>query len=269
MPDFRADGVKIHYDVSGAGPQHIVLVHAYPTTRRMWEPQLAALGTQRTVVAYDVRGLGKSGVPREPSAYSQQHSVADLLALLNHLNLASADLCGLSMGGNIALNFALTHPERVSSLIVSGTGSGSDDRKTFLERTLDWATIAERDGIEAFADKVLQNEVFSEYANRSERKRVHLRELILDNSAIGVAMTARYVIAARPPIPELEPLMKKLAVRTLIVAGTLDAAVAFPTAIMERAIPNAQLKLIPGTGHFNNLEEPDTVNQLLLDFLRS
>ncbi|MBN8956917.1 MAG: alpha/beta fold hydrolase [Rhizobiales bacterium] len=267
MPEFFADGVSIHYEKSGLGPKHIVLVHAYPTHSRMWDPQQAALGAGRVVVTYDVRGMGRSGVPSQPAAYSQDRSVADLLSLLDHLGVQRADICGLSMGGNIALNFALAHPDRVDSLVISGTGSGSDDRATFIERTIGWAETAERYGIETFADKVLENDVFSEYANRGARERAHMRGLIVENSAKGVALTARYVIAARPPIPALEARMNKLDLPTLVIAGASDGAVSFPTQIMARAIPRAQLKIIPRTGHFNNIEEPDAVNNLLRTFL--
>lgn len=267
MAEFLADGVRIHYDIAGSAKRHIVLVHAYPTHSRMWDPQVSALQKHRTVVTYDVRGLGRSEVPSESTAYSQDRSVADLLALLDHLGLKSADIFGLSMGGNIALNFALAHPDRVNSLVVSGTGSGSDDRETFLTRTLDWAETAERQGMQAFADKVLLNGVFSEFANRGMQERTQLRNMILDNAVTGVALTARHVIAKRPPISDLVPRMKKLNVPTMIIAGELDPAVALPTQLMANAIPDARLKMIPGTGHFNNLEVPDVVNDLLIEFL--
>jgi pimeloyl-ACP methyl ester carboxylesterase len=267
MSEFSVNGLHIHYDVAGDAARHLILVHAYPLHSASWAPQVAALSKDRTVVTYDVRGFGRSAAPNDPAAYSQDISVTDLLALLDHLGLQQADICGLSMGGNIALNFALRHPDRVSSLVVSGTGSGSDDQKPFIERTHGWAETAERDGMEAFADLVMVNAVFSEYADRGPRQRAHLRGLILGNTVPGVAHTARQVIAKRPTIPQLEPRLRELAVRTLIIAGELDAAVALPTEIMAKAIPKAHLEIIPDTGHFNNVEVPDTVNRVLRDFL--
>jgi pimeloyl-ACP methyl ester carboxylesterase len=267
MAEFSANGVKIHYDVSGTAARHLILVHAYPVHSAVWSPQVAALSNDRTVVTYDVRGFGRSAAPDDPALYSQDRSVADLLALLDHLGLQQADICGLSMGGNIALNFAIGHPDRVSSLVVSGTGSGSDDPKPFIERTNGWAEMAERRGIGAFADLVMLNGVFSEYADRGARERAHLRSLILGNTVPGVAHTARQVIAKRPTIRQLEPRLKELPVRTLIIAGELDPAVALPTQIMAKAIPSARLEIIRGTGHFNNVEVPDAVNRLLRDFL--
>jgi pimeloyl-ACP methyl ester carboxylesterase len=225
------------------------------------------LSNDRTVVTYDVRGFGRSAAPGDPALYSQDRSVADLLALLDHLGLQQAEICGLSMGGNIALNFALRHPVRVLSLVVSGTGSGSDDHRPFIERTNSWAAAAESRGMEAFADLVMLDGVFSEYANRGARERAYLRELILANSVAGVAHTAREVIAKRPTIPQLEPRLRELPVRTLVVAGALDPAVTLASQVMATAIPLARLEIIPDTGHFNNLEVPNAVNQLLRNFL--
>jgi pimeloyl-ACP methyl ester carboxylesterase len=266
MPFLSIDGVRLHYEVAGSGTRHLVFVHAYPTHSGMWAPQRGVFDRERCVVMYDVRGLGKSDAPSDAQAYSQDRSVADLLALLDHLGADKADICGLSMGGNIALNFAITHPQRVASLVISGTGSGSDDHATFVARTNDWALTAERDGIAAFADKVMLNGVFSEFSNRGSKERDLLRSMIMDNSVVGVAHTAREVIARRSTIPALAEKLRKLPVRTMIIAGARDDAVAVSTKVMAEAIPQARLVTIPDTGHFNNLEVPGTVNALLREF---
>lgn len=267
MPDFSIDNVRIHYDLWPGPGQHIVLVHAYATNSKMWEPQIKPLAARRSVVAYDVRGFGQSSAPDDAGAYSQDRSIDDLLALLDHLKLETADICGLSMGGNIALNFALKYPERVSSLVVSGTGSGSGDPAPFVEQTSNWARIAERDGMKAFADHLMTEAVFSGYASRGPRERAHLSSLIMANTAPGVAHTAREVLAKRPPIPQLVPRMRRMKVRSLLIAGELDEPVAFATKVMADAIPDARLEVISGGGHFNNLEFPERLNRLLGEFL--
>jgi pimeloyl-ACP methyl ester carboxylesterase len=266
MPFVPVDGVRLHYNVAGSGQRFLVFVHAYPAHSGMWAPQRGVFEGERRVVMYDVRGLGKSDAPDDARAYSQDRSVADLLALLDYLGADKADICGLSMGGNIALNFAIAHPHRVASLVVSGTGSGSDEVATFVARTNDWALTAEREGIAAFADKVMLNGVFSEFSDRGPRERELLRAMIMDNSVVGVAHTAREVIAKRPTIPALAERLRKMPVRTMVIAGERDAAVALSTKVMAESIPGARLVTIPGTGHFNNLEEPHAVNALLREF---
>src|SRR2546426_1158022 len=125
MPIARVNGVSLYYEVAGRGAP-LVLVHGFACGIRSWDPQVRALSRYRRVIAYDVRGHGLSDAPPEAAAYSQATSVADLHALLAHLKIGRAVVGGLSMGGNIALNFALAHPAMVSALIVADTGAGSE-----------------------------------------------------------------------------------------------------------------------------------------------
>lgn len=267
MPHFSVDSVKLHFDVAGSGERHLVLVHAYPTSRLMWEPQIAALARHRRVIACDVRGFGLSDAPDDAGTYSQERSVADLLALVDHLGSARVDLCGLSMGGNIALNFAIAHPQRTATLIVSGTGAGSDDAAAFARTTNAWADAATRNGIDGFADAVMANPIFAEYADRGSAERARLRRLIVMNSVAGVMHTAREVLAKRPTINSLATRLAQLTVRTLVIIGERDVACVPPARVMTDAIPGARLVAIPETGHFNNLEAPETLNELMRDFL--
>ncbi len=267
MPNLNVDGVNLHYDVSGSGAGHLILAHAYPTNRNLWAPQVEALAEGRTVVAYDIRGFGLSDAPDTPDAYSPARSVADLLALVDHLGISRVAICGLSMGGNIALNFALTHPERVSALIVSGTGAGSDDASQFAATTNAWADAAESGGMEAFANVILAHPIFAEYGDRGLTEAALLRKMILSNTVAGVAHTARCVLAKRKTINALAPRLRRLSVRTLIVIGEKDAACVRPAQVMMDAIPGARFAAIPGTGHFNNLEAPTVLNSLVQSFL--
>jgi 3-oxoadipate enol-lactonase len=267
MPTLSVDGVNLHYDVSGSGARHLILAHAYPTNRTLWTPQIEALADASTVVTYDIRGFGLSDAPDAPTVYSPDRSVADLLALVDHLGVARVAICGLSMGGNIVLNFALTHPERVSALIVSGTGAGSDDASQFAATTNAWADAAESGGMEAFAKLILAHPIFAEYGDRGPTEAALLRKMILSNTVAGVAHTARCVLAKRKTINALAPRLRKLPVRTLIVIGEKDAACVRPAQVMMDGIPGAQFAAIPGTGHFNNLEAPAALNALIQSFL--
>jgi len=267
MPTLSIDGTRLHYDRRGSGQRHIILLHAYPTCRLMWEPQLELLARDRTVIACDVRGFGLSDAPDDPAAYSPQRSVADVLAIVDHLGLERTDLLGLSMGGNIALNFALAHPARVSALIVSGTGAGSDDAAAFAGTTNAWADSAERGGMDAFAETIMANPIFGEYADRGAAEKGRLRALILANRIPGVAHTARQVLAKRPTINSLVPRMQAMPAPTLVVIGERDAACVPPARVMVDALPDARFASVPGTGHFNNLEEPAMVNAILGTFL--
>jgi pimeloyl-ACP methyl ester carboxylesterase len=143
MPRIAVNGISLHYEEAGAGPP-LLLIHAFPVGRRMWEPQIAALARRHRVIAYDVRGFGLSDAPREPASYSQALSVEDARALLETLGATPAAVWGLSLGGNIALNLALTHPETVTKLILCDTGAGSENAAAFKTRCEEYAQAADQ-----------------------------------------------------------------------------------------------------------------------------
>jgi pimeloyl-ACP methyl ester carboxylesterase len=265
MPRLDVNGVSLHYDEVGAGPP-LLLVHAFPVGRRMWEPQLAALGRRHRVIAYDVRGFGLSDAPRTPDAYSQAQSVEDARALLEALDAVPAAVCGLSMGGNIALNLGLTHPEVVSALLLCDTGAGSEDAGGFAARCEEYARAAER-GMEAFLEAVFTWPVFADYGNQGDRQRALLRELVLAQPAHGIALTARHALATRKPVYALGTAMKGLRVPTLVAFGERDVACVRSSEFMAATIPGARFWRVPGATHFINLDEPELFNRAVRTFL--
>src|SRR5688572_6157105 len=106
MPLAEANGINLYYEVTGKG-RPVVFVHGFGCGIRSWDPQVSALSRKHRVIAYDVRGHGVSDAPPEAAAYSQATSVEDLRQLLDVLRVRRTAVAGLSMGGNIALNFAL------------------------------------------------------------------------------------------------------------------------------------------------------------------
>ena len=262
------DGVILAGKVTGpddAPP--VIFIHAFPTNRTIWQAQVAALSGRARTITYDVRGFGQSQAPGNADAYGQDRSVADLLAVLDHLGIERALLCGLSMGGNIALNFALRHPGRVAALVISGTGSGTGNQAEFIALVESWAGTAEKDGMDAFAEAIMAQPIFASYAGRGAAERRHLHDLITANSVAGVAHTCRRVLAGRPPIDALVPGLRRLACPTTVVVGANDAAVMTASRIMAETIPGARFLCVPGCGHFNNIEHPAALNGVLLGHL--
>jgi len=107
----KVNGTKLYYEVMGGGCA-VVLIHAGKLDGRMWDDQVKEFAKYFEIIRYDVRGYGKSEIPQKP--YSD---VEDLLCLLKFLNVGKACLIGLSMGGKIAIDFALEHPEMADVLI--------------------------------------------------------------------------------------------------------------------------------------------------------
>jgi pimeloyl-ACP methyl ester carboxylesterase len=268
MPRIAINGVSLHYEEAGAGPP-LLLIHAFPVGRRMWEPQIAALASRHRVIAYDVRGFGLSDAPRDPAAYSQALSVEDARALLETLGASPAAVCGLSMGGNIALNLALTHPQAVTKLILCDTGAGSENAAAFKTRCEEYARAADQ-GTESFFNAVISTwPVFSDYGGQGDAQHQLLRDMVMAQAGHGMALTARHALAKRKPVYALEPEMRMLRIPTLVAYGTRDEACVQSSEFMAATIPGAQVWRVPNATHFINLDEPDLFNKKVLAFLAS
>src|SRR5687768_16311487 len=112
----EVNGTRLYYETTGSGP-HVVLLHGGNLDSRMWDDQVAFLGKSFTVTRYDIRPYGRSALTEKGFS-----SVDDLAALMDYLGIKRASLVGLSLGGRIAIDFALTHPSRVDKLVLMGPG---------------------------------------------------------------------------------------------------------------------------------------------------
>ncbi len=141
------DGVKIHYEVEGAGPP-LVLLHGFPKRLEMWREAgyVDALSADYHLVLIDARGHGQSGKPHEPKAYSMELQVSDVTSALDGLGIAQAHVFGSTLGGGQTCFGMLQHaPDRLASLIIHGMFP-------YATRADVWKGVAEqsRDGMEAY-----------------------------------------------------------------------------------------------------------------------
>ena len=259
------NGVRLYCERTGRGPT-VVFVHGFGCGIRSWDLQVAALSRTYRTIAYDVRGHGISDAPAEASAYSQPISVEDLRGLVAHLGVRTAAIVGLSMGGNIALNFALTYPETVSALVVADTGAGSDETADWLAGSAMYAEALDRGGTEAFADLAMASPLFAHYCAKGPAAERFIRACLMTHRAHGLAHTAREVLAKRPPIYALQARLAKLTVPTLLLVGEHDAPCRKVHDFMARTIPGARAIVIRGAGHLTNLETPAVFNAAVTRF---
>ena len=130
MPTFDSDGVQIFYQSTGEGFP-LIWSHEFAGSYESWEQQVRYFSHRYRVITYNDRGYPPSEVPADPEAYSQDITLEDLRRLMDHLELDQAYIGGLSMGGNVALNFALRYPERCKAIIVASAGSGTTHNEAF------------------------------------------------------------------------------------------------------------------------------------------
>ncbi len=265
MPTAQVNGIRLSYEEAGEGPP-LLLIHAFPVGAGMWAPQVRALARRFRVIAYDCRGFGRSEAPAEPSRYSQALSVEDAHELLVHLDARPAFVCGLSMGGNIALNLGLRHPDSVRALVLCDTGAGSEDPAWFRERCEEYAEAATR-GLDAFLAATVRWRTFDDFARRGPDEAAALRRLVLAQPAHGITLTARHALATRPSVYALEAGLRALTRPTLVVYGEHDEACVRTSRFLAETIPGARLWMVPGASHFVNLDAPDLFNGEVQAFL--
>lgn len=268
MAKASVNGVNLYYEVTGEGFP-LVWSHEFAGGFESWEPQVKYFSRRYKVITYNARGYPPSDVPKDPNAYSQELAVEDLYQLLRHLNIQQAYIGGLSMGGNVALNFGIAHPDMTRALIVAATGSGTTDRENFEQRTENMARRLESEGWKAVADDYAREANRVQLLRKDPKSWHEFHTQLVSHSALGSTHTARGVMLKRPTIFALEPKLRQLTMPTLIMVGDEDERCLEPALFMKRNIRRSGLLVFPQSGHVINLEEPELFNRLVLDFLTS
>ena len=265
MPYASVNGINLYYEERGSG-YPLVWSHEFAGDYRSWRPQVQFFSRRYRVITYNARGYPPSDVPQSLDDYTQEQAVDDLRGLLEHLNIERAHVGGLSMGGNVALNFGLTHPEMARSLVVAGTGSGSTDVEPFRRNVNARAELMREGGMEAMED-YLNSGTRVQLLRKDPLGYEEFRRGFLEHSPIGSALTFSGIQGRRPSIFELEERMRAMDVPTLIMTGDEDEPCIEPSVFMKRRIPSSGLVVMPQAGHAINLEDPDMFNRVVLDFL--
>ncbi|MBI4492209.1 MAG: alpha/beta hydrolase [Chloroflexi bacterium] len=265
MPVARINQVDIFYEITGEGFP-VVWCHEFAGDYRSWEPQVRHFSRLYRNVTFNWRGYPPSSVPTDPQAYSQELLVADLLGLLDHLGIEQAHLVGLSMGGSAVLSFALQHPERCTSIVAAGTGSGTTQRERFERDVQHVVSALLHQGMEALAAFYTRGPSRQPFLRKDPKGWQEFHAQFAAHSALGSALTMQGVQLRRPTIFALKEQLNQLRVPTLVLVGDEDEACLEPGVFMKREIPSAGLAILSQSGHTLNLEEPQAFNQVVQQF---
>jgi pimeloyl-ACP methyl ester carboxylesterase len=268
MPYSRAVptlGKHRYVEVPGIGRARgtLVLLHAFPLSGAMWEPQLAVAELGWRVIAPHLRGFGVGTA--EPPVTSVDDYAGDVIDLLDALHVEDAVIGGLSMGGYVAFALLRRAPAYVRALILADTRSQADTAEGVEGRRKMLQRLAESpSGPAAVIDEMLPK-LLGE-ATRATRPDVveRVRSIALANPAGAIAGAIRAMMSR----PDSTPLLRTLRCPTLIIAGDEDALT--PPALseeMHRAISGSTLVVVPRAGHLSNLEQPEAFNSALARFL--
>jgi 2-succinyl-6-hydroxy-2,4-cyclohexadiene-1-carboxylate synthase len=252
------NGLEFHVEIEGRGPP-LLLLHGFTGSVRSWDDIRPRLARFAQVIAVDLIGHGQSAGPASASRYTLDWCTRDLLQLLEALHLPRVDVLGYSMGGRVALHFALTAAPHIRHLILESASPGIEDAAERGRRVQSDAALAERiltNGVEAFVAEweqqpllMLQPHVAQAVLERQHALRLSNDPGGLANSLLGMGAGQQVPLWSR---------LGELDMPVLLIVGQADARY---LAIAERtrsALPNAELVVVPAAGHTAHLDQPET-----------
>lgn len=254
MSTVSIDGITVGYDDEGSG-EPLVLIHGHPFDRSMWRPQIEHFSRSGLrVIAPDLRGYGGSTVV--PGKTTLERFARDVAGLLDHLEVDKVILSGLSMGGQIVLEFHRLFPRRVRGLVLADTTAVAESEEGKKLRN-DTADRLLREGMARYADELLPKMVASHNVHHLPGVAQHVLRMMRGTSPRGAAAALR----GRAERPDYIDMLPRIAVPTLVVVGRNDEFTPVRDAeFMYERIPNATLVVIERAGHMPNLERQAEFN---------
>lgn len=254
MAFIRANGIVLHHQVIGrSDAPALVFNNSLGSDFRIWQEVAPHFADRFRVVLYDKRGHGLSDAP--PAPYTMDDHTDDLFALLDHLNIESAALIGLSVGGMIAQRAAVRAPQRVKALVLCCTAAKIGSPDLWAQRI----AAVEQGGIEPIAENVLQRWFTPAFHASRKDELAGWRNMLVRMPSNGYAGTCAAIRDA-----DLTSDAARIAVPTLCVAGDQDGST--PADVVQgtaNLIPSARFALIDGCGHIPCVEKPADLTQLI------
>jgi 3-oxoadipate enol-lactonase len=256
----EVNGTRLYYEVAGSG-EPVVLVHAFTLDTRMWDDQFEVLARDFRVIRYDARGFGKSPPPKPGEPYS---NADDLAALLDRLDARKAHVVGLSMGGRFALDYAVTYPDGLRSLVViDGVIGGWQWSREWVAAYAPIVDAGRKRDLAQAKSLWLGHPLFAP-ARAKPEVGARLKQMVDDYSGWHFVNQNPERAVAPPAVGRLGAIRAP----TLVLVGDRDLPDFQRMAErLERDIPGARRATVAGAGHMANMESPETVNKSLAEFL--
>lgn len=263
-------GVHYHVERGGEGSP-LLLLHGFTGSAATWRPFYPAWQKHFHTIAVDMLGHGQSDCPADPRRYRMEEVVADLLSLMDALQVDRTNLLGYSMGGRVALHLAAAAPQRISRLVLVGASPGiasEAERAARVASDERLARMLEEEGIEAFVNHWENIPLFaSQKQSLTPERQAQLRSQRLSNQAHGLAGSLRGLgTGQQEPLHER---LDQLTMPALLITGEWDEKYCNISREMAEAMPSARREVVSGAGHAVHLEQPELFEQMVLEFLQS
>jgi 2-succinyl-6-hydroxy-2,4-cyclohexadiene-1-carboxylate synthase len=268
MAIFDIKGASYHVEIAGEGFP-LLLLHGFTGDAATWHPFRERWGTHSQLLMVDLIGHGKTDSPEALERYDILSVADDLNALLDEWKVEKTDVLGYSMGGRLAITFALRYPHRVRKLILESTSPGLEQEAQRIERQANDRQLASfilEEGIERFVSRWEGIPLFQTQERLPEVVRARIRQQRLSNSKIGLANSLIGMGTGAQPSwwGELE----QIPCEVLILTGTLDKKFCDIAERMVKKLKNGQWVKIEHCGHTIHVEEPEIFGTIVKEFLQ-
>jgi 2-succinyl-6-hydroxy-2,4-cyclohexadiene-1-carboxylate synthase len=264
------NGINYYVSQQNTGQAPLLLLHGFTGSATAWASLLDALPPHIHAIAPDLIGHGRTDSPADPARYRMEHCVADLLALLDMLQLKQVDLLGYSMGGRVALQLAAAAPERINTLILESSSPGladANEREARAAADNALADSIERDGLAAFVERWERLPLFASQAALPEDVRTRICAQRMRNNPLGLANSLRGMGTGQQS--SLWDRLPEITIPTLLIVGELDRKYCAIANEMQALLPNARTLQIANAGHTVHVEQPQVFAQNVLKFLET
>jgi len=239
----------------------IIFIHGFPLNKFMWDVQVETLKENYRVITYDIRGHGNSDSGMDE--FFIELFVNDLLRLMEKLGIEKSILCGLSMGGYIALNAVLKYPHRFDGLILNDTQCIADTSEIKENRCQAIIRIM-KNGVEEYADEIIKNLFAPGSFTKKENVIAAVKEMIISTPKLSLCNTLHALAERKETCTQLQ----EINIPVLIMVGKEDKITPIAAAQqMHEKIVTSNLEIIQEAGHLSNLENPIAFNTHLVNFL--
>jgi pimeloyl-ACP methyl ester carboxylesterase len=248
---------NLHVEIAGEGTS-VVFHHGFGGSGRNFRPQVRALKGRARTVTFDARGHARSDAPEDADAWTLDALVSDFERVRQRAEAERVIAIGLSMGAAVALEYALTHPQHVSGVVLAAMPPGSPA----VTWALDFADAIEAEGLDQAGQR---------YAWGGERFDAAAGELIrqgfLEHSPRALVRILRETLARLPDADEWAERAAGLGCPALVVVGAGDTPSLSISRHLDETIPHSRLVVIPQAGHVVNLQAPEAFNAAMMQFL--
>ncbi|MCM3093535.1 MULTISPECIES: 2-succinyl-6-hydroxy-2,4-cyclohexadiene-1-carboxylate synthase [unclassified Cytobacillus] len=261
------NGVHYHVDTWGKGFP-LLLLHGFTGNSEGWKEFAPFWETHSNAIAIDIIGHGKSGTPSDIGHYQIEESAAVLNSLLEEMGIGKIDVLGYSMGGRLALTFAVQYPEKVRTLVLESASPGLKTKEERHERRIQDARLADRirkEGIGNFIRYWEDIPLFESQKYLPNQIRTRIRNQRMANSIEGLANSLNGMGTGSQPSWWEE--LGNLTMPVLLLTGDLDLKFCRIAKEMSEAMPNVQWKSVKNAGHAIHVEKPELFGTIVSEFL--